>query len=320
MRLNLKVATAVLAGLMMVAVVLPGSASADKSCGTIKVGYNGKPTKFKVFKAGRVTCHKAKLLTRAIRSGARGWKYISRIDSFKKRKWICGEGSGGGYCKNRKTGAEANWGFAALFRQLVATTSHAPESSSPANRKMCAGNRGDVPGTGGIYSLRSRNVSCSKARKVVKKFHTKYNRNYESRQRARGFSCKSHPTGGYEGLIVSCKRGSKIVKWTAYLEPMVGYSQLAVRGRFSPPPGTRRCGTFRSSYRIHVYAKKISCKKARRIQKTYWRGPDSGRVVHNGGTGAYGWITLKKFPGYRCTSGAGGGVCKKGNKEAWYLN
>jgi len=43
-----------------------------------------------------------------------------------------------------------------------------------------------------------------------------------------------------------------------------------------------------------MYAKNIKCKTARRIQIEYLRGPKSRRVVHNGGTGAGGWITLKR--------------------------
>jgi hypothetical protein len=85
-------------------------------------------------------------------------------------------------------------------------------------------------------------------------------------------------------------------------------------------PGMKKCGTFKAEYRIWVYAKHITCRTARRIQKEYWLGPDSRKVVYNGGTGAGGWITLKRFPGWKCTSGAGGGGCSRGRKSASYQN
>jgi len=85
-------------------------------------------------------------------------------------------------------------------------------------------------------------------------------------------------------------------------------------------PGMKKCGTFQAQYKIYVYAKNITCKTARRIQIEFWRGPKSRRVVHNGGTGASGWVTLKRYPGWRCTSGSGGGGCSRDNKSASYQN
>lgn len=197
----------------------------------------------------------------------------------------------------------------------TAAAAGTPDSSLPL-RKSCQGNRGVVPGTNGIYSLRATRTSCRNARLVVKKFHTKRANSGRNTLRARGYLCMAHYTAGYEGLVVNCRRGSRRVTWTAYLDPSV-----LDRGRWSPPAGHRRCGTFKANVlRIHVYAKNISCRKARRIQKALWIGPESGRVSHNGGSGAYGWITLKKFPGWICRSGTGGGSCQKGNKSAFYLN
>ena len=90
-------------------------------------------------------------------------------------------------------------------------------AADTAPRQKCASPQGAIPGTGGIYSLRATATSCRTAKLVVKKFHTKYDKNFKSSQMARGFSCTSELTGGYEGLMVSCKRGSSKVKWTAYL-------------------------------------------------------------------------------------------------------
>lgn len=85
-------------------------------------------------------------------------------------------------------------------------------------------------------------------------------------------------------------------------------------------PGMKKCGTFKAQYKIYVYAKNIRCSTARRIQKEYWLGPDRRKVIHNGGAGAAGWITLKRYPGWKCTSGAGGGGCNRGKKSASYQN
>jgi len=85
-------------------------------------------------------------------------------------------------------------------------------------------------------------------------------------------------------------------------------------------PGMKKCGSFKRQYRIYVYANKhLSCKRATRVMKARW-GPSSGKVSHNGGSGAYGWITLKKYPGWKCYSGAGGGLCRKHKADAGYQN
>jgi hypothetical protein len=86
-------------------------------------------------------------------------------------------------------------------------------------------------------------------------------------------------------------------------------------------PGMKKCGSFKAKkYRIYVYRNKhLKCKKAKRIMRAYW-GPRKGTVTHNGGTGAYGWVTLKKYPGWKCYSGAGGGTCRKHKQVAGYQN
>lgn len=85
-------------------------------------------------------------------------------------------------------------------------------------------------------------------------------------------------------------------------------------------PGMKKCGIFQADYTIWVYAKHIPCRRARRIQKEYWLAPADRKVVHHGGTGASGWVTLKRYPGWRCTSGSGGGQCTRGEKIAGYQN
>jgi hypothetical protein len=81
-------------------------------------------------------------------------------------------------------------------------------------------------------------------------------------------------------------------------------------------PGFKACGHFRAEYTIHVFAKGVTCSKARRIQMEYWLGAPSGHVEVNHGGPVY--ILLKRFPGWKCFSGTGGGSCTKGHKVAAY--
>ena len=85
-------------------------------------------------------------------------------------------------------------------------------------------------------------------------------------------------------------------------------------------PGYKSCGSFKSDYTINVSAKKLPCKRAMQIQRELWNGPDSRKVIVNGGSGASGYIKLKRFPGWKCTSGAGAGSCRKGGSYAAYDN
>lgn len=113
-------------------------------------------------------------------------------------------------------------------------------------------------------------------------------------------------------------------KWGSAL--LVGVVLLAALGAPSAKgdgpygPDYRFCGAFNADYRIQVYESHMSCRMAMRVQKEYWLGPDERRVVVNGGSGAAGYVLLKRFPGWKCTSGSGGGACRKGRKVAAYQN
>ncbi len=86
-------------------------------------------------------------------------------------------------------------------------------------------------------------------------------------------------------------------------------------------PDYEYCGSFSAdSYKIEVYATDMRCRKAVRIQREYWLAPRHRKVFVNGGAGASGYVLLKRFPGWRCGSGAGGGQCTKGNASAAYQN
>jgi hypothetical protein len=79
----------------------------------------------------------------------------------------------------------------------------------------------------------------------------------------------------------------------------------------------KHCGSFQARYKIHVFAEHMSCRKARRIQKEYWLAPESEKELV--GPDEYnGYIRLKRFPGWHCTSGAMAGACVKGRQAAGY--
>jgi hypothetical protein len=83
-------------------------------------------------------------------------------------------------------------------------------------------------------------------------------------------------------------------------------------------PGFRICHSFvdrRGS--IYVSARHVSCRKAVRVEREYWLAPKRRKELV--GPDEYnGYVRLKRFPGWRCTSGAGAGGCRKGRHEAVY--
>lgn len=83
-------------------------------------------------------------------------------------------------------------------------------------------------------------------------------------------------------------------------------------------PGYRACGSFHAHYRIKVYSRHLRCRRAMRIQREYWLAPPSRTVEVNHGGRPY--VLLKRFPGWKCFSGAGGGTCNKGRKVAAYTD
>jgi len=86
-------------------------------------------------------------------------------------------------------------------------------------------------------------------------------------------------------------------------------------------PGMKRCGSFPARYRIWVFASHVGCAGARRIQREFWLAPK--RVVWHCGTDcsdSKSWMTLTRFPGWKCKQGAGGGRCFKGRMIAAYAN
>ena len=83
--------------------------------------------------------------------------------------------------------------------------------------------------------------------------------------------------------------------------------------------GYRVCKAVRDTdgEKIYVSAKHVSCRKARRIIAEYYLAPESEKELV--GPDSYnGYVKLKRFPGWKCTSGASAGGCRKGRKMAAY--
>lgn len=99
-------------------------------------------------------------------------------------------------------------------------------------------------------------------------------------------------------------------------------------GQWYDWPGMKKCSTFKADkqsggYTIKVYASKhtqttrsVTCRRAERIQKEYWNGDRSDSHYHPSGD----YVTLDRFPGWKCGSGAGGGLCRRGQHLAGYQN
>jgi hypothetical protein len=122
-------------------------------------------------------------------------------------------------------------------------------------------------------------------------------------------SCKGVLAGRAGGTRVACLL-ALVVFAAALCFPRPGAA-------FTVPAGYKGCGSFQARYIIHVYAKHVSCRKARRVQKEYWLAPESKKELV--GPDEYnGYVRLKRFPGWHCTSGAMAGACVKGRREAGY--
>jgi hypothetical protein len=81
-----------------------------------------------------------------------------------------------------------------------------------------------------------------------------------------------------------------------------------------PFDGYRHCGELGKTS-IYVSADGLTCTHARRIVREYRFGPE-GRKVHHGPENYNGWWSLKRFPGWRCHEGTGGGGCEKHGRSA----
>jgi len=86
-------------------------------------------------------------------------------------------------------------------------------------------------------------------------------------------------------------------------------------------PGMTLCGTMRVSWvpghRIIYYAHGIHCATARAIEYEIFLAPASHRVVHNAQS-RNAWTGLRRFKGWRCYFGAGGGQCIKGRMQSGF--
>jgi hypothetical protein len=100
---------------------------------------------------------------------------------------------------------------------------------------------------------------------------------------------------------------------------MCGFVPEAKASNQSAPP--KVCGEFKAQgYVMTVSAEHLPCATAMAIQREYWLAPDSRRTYHDNGFVYNSYVTLKRYPGWKCSHGSGAGTCTKGTKVAWYEN
>ncbi len=173
-------------------------------------------------------------------------------------------------------------------------------------------------------------VRCRAAKKVVRSyFHQPTSECVGSGcfiHLASGWTCHAAPgeVTVHQGSVAACARNHDFERIATSRFPDRGFELIWDPTVVKPSvengsmPRYRHCGSFQARYRIHVLARHVSCRKARRVQREYWLAPESEKELV--GPDEYnGYVRLKRFPGWRCTSGARAGACVKGRKEASYF-
>lgn len=81
--------------------------------------------------------------------------------------------------------------------------------------------------------------------------------------------------------------------------------------------GYRICRSLKVGYGpLYVSAKGVRCRKAVRIIREWWKGPDSRQTFVEDETGGH--VLLDRYPGWVCVDGASAGGCHKGDRHAAY--
>jgi hypothetical protein len=119
------------------------------------------------------------------------------------------------------------------------------------------------------------------------------------------------------------RRARSAPRWAALALALLAFLALPIAGAGATSvdypfgPDFRHCGPVRGgdSFAIHVSAKKLACPRAKRVVREFYFGTER-RKRHHGPENYNGWWTLKRFPGWRCTEGTGGGGCRKRGHEA----
>jgi hypothetical protein len=101
------------------------------------------------------------------------------------------------------------------------------------------------------------------------------------------------------------------------LLPLLALLLIATAGVPQVARADRYCATYRQGdYRIIVRAKKVSCRKAKRVVKSFRVTQSRGWKHRGGSTMADSYYVNRKFPGWRCAEGSGGGACHRGRRWA----
>jgi hypothetical protein len=83
----------------------------------------------------------------------------------------------------------------------------------------------------------------------------------------------------------------------------------------------KTCGTFTHGYHYEVSASGgVSCRSALRIVKSFIRSNASWKKHSIDDTTAGTYYTNRRYKGWRCAEGSGGGSCHRGKRTASYTN
>lgn len=148
----------------------------------------------------------------------------------------------------------------------------------------------------------AKKTSCRKAHRILSYWlngrGVKWHRggDYYTLRRYPGWKCGSGAGAG------TCVKGRKAVEYNSYRPYIRSW-------------GYRVCGKVPSRSSSHFVAQKLSCRKARKIVN-YWLRFGPGVTLHPDSTGGH--YTLRRYRGWTCGDGAGGGACTKGRRMAGY--
>lgn len=163
----------------------------------------------------------------------------------------------------------------------------------------------------------SKGYSCRKARQVI--------RGMSGGPRVAGWNC----TGSGEGAVCFRSRSNNARPWSSIKHGRYVRNSNVIRRRRSSftleanevnhltRSSSRYCGRAPGRSFSRVTADQITCRQARRIIR-YWFTFGPGVVEHPSSTGLY--YTLRRYPGWTCGSGTGGGSCSKGKRRAGYID
>lgn len=270
-----------------------------KKCGSFKES----AYRTVVYRKGSISCSGAVRVVRSFRTHNNEWKQHGdgslATTYWTKHGWKCAQGSGAGSCRKRGKGHLFYEVLAARVsgaRDLVVAADAAAPRCSVEAANGCKGERGCGKTRSGGYRLKvwTKGPNCHTGKKVARRSVVG--------STVAGWVCLGSDVGAL------CRPPGK----SGLHRPYIRYSVLnpsakaAVR---SARRGTKKCGSYKArGVRWTTTAEHLSCHKANKISKAVNKNVNQSQIVfHNDGT-----FSHKKFPSFRCDTGALGGFCRDG--------